>query len=92
LGEKNTYVLHKVPKASGITIKDIPLQKQEFQENEQFSAVIDEGGHEYIYFALGKDGNPSALKVLKDNSRLKYLRLETNILQNYHANGIIKIH
>jgi len=39
---------------------------------------------------LGKDGNPSALKVLKDNSRLKYLRLETNILQNYHANGIIK--
>jgi len=87
LGEKSTYVLHKVPTPTGITVN---IQKKEFLEKEQFSAVIDEGGHAYIYFALDKDGNPCTLKVLKDNSRLKYLRLEKNILQNIQAKGVIK--
>jgi len=70
-------VLHKVPK---------PLQ----QEYEKESAIIDEGGHSYIYFALDKEGLPCTLKVMKDNSRLKYLREEANILQNNQAKGIIR--
>jgi len=39
---------------------------------------------------LDKDGNPCTLKVLKDNSNLKYLREEINILQNNQAHGIVK--